>query len=160
MRRSHDERSIIGWREWVALPDLGIDAIKTKIDTGARTSALHAYRIKRFRRKGKRFVRFYVHPRQRRRRPEVLCEAPLIDERIVTSSNGKPEHRYVIETDLQIGDDRWPIEITLTNRDEMSFRMLLGRQALRSRFVIDPSSSYKLSAAKRRRKKKPKEIAA
>ncbi len=154
------KKPTIGWREWVALPGLGIDAIKTKIDTGARTSALHAYEVKRFRRKGKRFVRFYVHPLQRRRRPEVLCEARLIGERTVISSNGEPEHRYVIETDVQIGDRQWPIEITLTNRDEMSFRMLLGRQALRNRFVVDPGSSYKMSAEKRTRKKKTKDIPA
>jgi hypothetical protein len=151
---------IIGWREWVALPDLGIDQIKAKIDTGARTSALHAYQIKRFRRKGQRFVRFYVHPIQRRRRPEVLCEAPLIDERVVVSSNGKPEHRYVVQTLLKIGDIVWPIEITLTNRDVMSFRMLLGRQALRHGLIVDPGSSYRFAASKLRRKRKAKDTAA
>ena len=160
MKRRSREKLVIGWREWVELPDLGIEQIKAKVDTGARTSALHAYRVKRFERDGKGFVRFYVHPIQRRKRPEVRCEAPLVDERIVISSNGKPEHRYVIETLVKMGGRAWPIEVTLTNRDEMSFRMLLGRQAIRRRLVVDPGRSYRLTAAKRRRTKKTKETAA
>jgi hypothetical protein len=140
----------------VSLPELGIERIKAKIDTGARTSALHAFKIKRFRRKGRRFVRFYVHSVQRRRQPEILCEAPLIDERIITSSSGQQDHRYVIETCLCIGESEWPIEVTLTNRDEMGFRMLLGRQALRRRFVVDPGSSYKLGGSRRAKRKQGK----
>ncbi len=151
MRRAKPAKAVVGWREWVALPDLGIEAIKAKIDTGARTSALHAFRIKRFRRGGERFLRFYVHPIQRRKSPEVLCEAPLIDERVVISSNGEQEHRYVVRTQLRVGKDEWPIEITLTNRDEMSFRMLLGRQALRPHIVVDPGRSFTLTKGKRAR---------
>jgi hypothetical protein len=143
----------VGWREWVSLPGLGIDRIKAKIDTGARTSTLHAFRVKRFRRKGRLFLRFYVHPMQRRRRPEIMCEAPVLDERVITSSSGQQDRRYVIETSLRIGLSEWPIEVTLTNRDEMSFRMLLGRQALRRRLVVDPGSSYKLGGSKRKARK-------
>jgi len=153
-RRAKGGKSVVGWREWVSLPGLGIDRIKAKIDTGARTSALHAFRIKRFRRKGRRFLRFYVHPVQRHRHPEILCEAPLIDERVIISSSGQPDHRYVIETKLRIGESEWPIEVTLTNRDEMSFRMLLGRQALRRRLIVDPGSSFKLGGSKRRTRTK------
>ena len=144
------ELSTAGWREWISLPDLGIDRVKAKLDTGARTSALHAFRIKPFRREGQRFVRFFVHPVQRHRHPEILCEAPLIGERIITSSSGQSDKRYVIETRLQIGGSMWPIEITLTNRDELGFRMLLGRQAIRNQFLVDPGSSYKFGKLRRK----------
>jgi hypothetical protein len=138
---------VLGWREWVALPELGIDAIKAKIDTGARTSALHAYRITVFEDDGRRRVRFAVRPVQRRKQPEVECIADVIDERMVTSSSGHRERRLVIRTPLDVGGRTWPIEITLTDRDEMSFRMLLGRQALRRRVLIDPGRSFRAQAA-------------
>ncbi len=156
MQRRKREKTVVGWREWIALPDLGVDKIKVKIDTGARTSALHAYRVKPFERDGARFVRFFVHPVQDHRLPEIACEAPLVDDRIVISSNGDREHRFVIETLARADGREWPIEITLTNRDEMGFRMLLGRQALRKRFVVDPSTSFKLTATRRSKRRKPK----
>jgi hypothetical protein len=143
------DKVTVGWREWIALPELGIDRINAKVDTGARTSALHAFRIQSFTKDGRGFLRFYLHPLQRQSTPEILCEAPLVDERMVTSSSGQRERRYVIETLMRLGQSEWPIEVTLTNRDEMGFRMLLGRQALRRRLVVDPGSSYKLSRVKR-----------
>ena len=147
------DKITVGWREWIALPELGIERIKAKVDTGARTSALHAYRIQQIERGGLPFARFFVHPVQRRRHPEVLCEAPIIDERIVVSSNGTKEHRYVVQTLLRMNGIDWPIQVTLTNRDEMGFRMLLGRQALRGRFLVDPGSSYRLTRAKKAKRK-------
>jgi hypothetical protein len=132
----------IGWREWVSLPDLGIEKIKVKVDTGARTSALHAYRIKQFTKDNATYVRFFVHPAQRKKIPEVECTALVVDQREVTDSGGKSTERYVIRTMLVAGKYSWPIELTLTNRDEMGFRMLLGRQAVRRRFVVDPGHSY------------------
>jgi len=148
------EKVVVGWREWVALPELGIDRINAKVDTGARTSALHAFKIKSFTRDGRDFLRFFLHPMQRQSTPEVLCEAPLVDERLITSSSGQRERRYVIETLLRLGQSEWPIEVTLTNRDEMGFRMLLGRQAMRRRLVVDPGSSYKLGRSKRAERRK------
>lgn len=136
---------IIGWREWANIPDLGIERVKAKIDTGARTSALHAMHLQTFKHQGETFVRFRVHPTQRRRRPEILCEAKLKDIRSVKNSGGQTEERYVIETTITIGKHDFTVEINLTNRAPMGFRMLLGRTALHRRFLVNPGASYLLS---------------
>jgi hypothetical protein len=141
------ERKILGWREWVSLPELGIESIKAKIDTGARTSSLHAFSIEEFTRHGNVYVRFGIHPFQRRVDIETVCEALVKDQRQVTDSGGHRELRYVIESPIKLGEMCWPVEITLTNRDSMGFRMLLGRTALRKLYVIDPAASYLQSMA-------------
>lgn len=132
----------IGWREWVRLADLGVAAIKAKIDTGARTSALHAFAIEPFRRTGRLWVRFEVHPLQRSGTVKIRCEAPAIDERAVRNSGGQVERRYIIETSIVLGNRSWPIELALANRDQMGFRMLLGRTALEGRALIEPGRSF------------------
>ena len=135
------DQTIIGWREWLALPELQVPAIKAKIDTGARTSALHAFFVAPFTREGRQMVRFGVHPLQKRLDVEIFCEAPVKDFREVSDSGGHREMRYVIETTILIGDLPRQIEMTLTNRDNMKFRMLLGRTAMEGLQVI-PDQSY------------------
>lgn len=132
----------IGWREWVALPDWQVPWIKTKIDTGARTSALHAFSIEAVERNGQRWARFAIHPWQDSPKDEVVIEAPLIDHREVRSSSGSAMERPVVHANIRLAGELVPIEVTLTRRDEMGFRMLIGRQALRRRFVVDPARSY------------------
>jgi hypothetical protein len=133
---------IIGWREWVALPALGITEIKAKIDTGARSSALHAFDVEMYQDQGQRMVRFKVHPLQRDSICVVTAEVPLLEQRVVRDSGGHSQLRPVIETPVQLNGQTWPIELTLTNRDVMGFRMLLGRQAIRHRFLVDSGRSY------------------
>ncbi len=134
--------SVIGWREWVALPDLSIPSVKAKVDTGARTSSLHAYDIEEFRIGKRRMVRFVVHPEQRSLRDTIHTEAQLSDYRHVKNSGGHAERRPVILSEIELLGQRWEIELTLTRRDVMGFRMLLGRQAIRNRFVVHPGRSY------------------
>ena len=139
-----------------ALPALGIVAIKAKLDTGAKTSALHAWDIDSYEVDGRPWVSFYVYPLQLDDISVVLCTAPLSDRRWVTNSGGTRERRYVISTRLRIGADFWPIELTLTNRDEMGFRMLIGREAMRGRLIVDPNASYRAGKPRRKVKKSPK----
>jgi hypothetical protein len=132
----------VGWREWVALPEWGVHAIKAKIDTGARTSALHAFDIESIDRDGRRWVRFAIHPWQDSLADIVTVEAPLVERRQVRSSSGKARLRPVVHALVELAGQQVPIEVSLTRRDEMGFRMLIGRQALRRRFVVDPARSY------------------
>lgn len=136
------QKPVIGWREWVGLPDLGVDPIRAKIDTGARTAALHAYGLETFELDGKTIARFVVHPEHRRLGPAVVTEAEVIESRTVRSSSGATEDRFLIATHLSIGSHRFIAEVTLTRRDEMGFPMLLGRQTIRRRFLVDPGRSY------------------
>ncbi|MFP3979452.1 ATP-dependent zinc protease [Marinobacter sp. KMM 10035] len=132
----------LGWREWAALPDLDINRIKAKVDSGARTSCLHTFRTEPYTQDGERRVRFWVHPVQNDMHQVVECDARVLDEREVTDSGGHTELRLVIETTLVIGGQSWPVEMTLTNRDSMRFRMLIGRTAMEGRSIIYPEASY------------------
>jgi len=142
----------IGWREWLALPELNLPAIKAKIDTGARTSALHAFFVEPYDDGGLQMVRFGVHPLQRRLDVEILCTAKIKDFREVIDSGGHREMRYVIETDILLGTHARKVEMTLTNRDNMKFRMLLGRTAIAG-LLVAPDRSYLLG--RRKHKYKP-----
>lgn len=134
--------TIIGWREWVGLPELDISRVKAKVDTGARSSSLHAYDIEVFSRGRRDFVRFVVHPVQRETKTTAHCVAELHEHRHVKSSSGHREYRPIIRTSLELAGERWLIDLTLTTRDTMGFRMLLGREAIRGRFLVNPGRSY------------------
>ncbi|MGX5175069.1 RimK family alpha-L-glutamate ligase [Aliikangiella sp. IMCC44653] len=141
---SVEGKIVVGSEEWCAFPQLGIPAIKARVDSGAKTSSLHAFNIQTLKRKGELWVSFEVHPLQQHRYPIIRCEAKVVDKRSVKSSSGVAEKRYVIKTELQSGDEHWEIEVTLTNRDSMGYRMLLGRQAMNGRMLVDPSASFRL----------------
>jgi hypothetical protein len=152
-------KKIIGWREWISMPELGIPAIKAKIDTGARTSALHAFKLEPFEAGGLLKVRFSVHPLQKRKDIQITCIADVIDQRRVKDSSGNIEERYVIRAMVSMGMLQWPIDITLTSRYNMLHRMLLGRSAIKKRLLVDPGRSYYFGQSLARhypKKKKPK----
>lgn len=132
----------LGWREWCSLPDLGIPAIKAKVDTGAKTSCLHTFGIEPYAEAGVNYVRFNVHPLQKNSALVLECRAAVKDEREVSDSGGHKEMRYIIETTMLIGDKKRLIEMSLTNRDSMRFRMLLGRRAMEENTLVDPAASY------------------
>lgn len=142
MIEPHHSSTPTGWREWVGLPEAGIDWVKAKIDTGAQTSALHASDVSEFSRGGADWVRFTVHPWQDNDLDAVVVERPVHDRRTVRSSSGHSEDRLVVLMDVALCGRTIPAEITLTSRDEMVFRMLIGREALRQGYLVDPAASY------------------
>lgn len=142
IKTAKSTKPIIGWREWVSLPKLGISAIKAKIDTGARSSAIHASEMEIYRSRGRDMVRFTVQPFQRNNRDRIVAEVELFDRRKVRSSSGEAKIRPVILTELMLMGRRKSIELTLIDRSDMGFRMLLGREAIRGDFVVDPNRSY------------------
>jgi hypothetical protein len=139
---TEQSQAILGWREWVTLPELNLEHIKAKIDTGARSSALHAFAIEPYRKQNQRWVMFAIHPEQNNTELVIECHAAIKDRRIVSDSGGHKQRRYVIETQLLLGSAIISAEMTLTNRDSMLFRMLIGRTTLNDRFLIDPSASF------------------
>ncbi|MEH6637558.1 MAG: ATP-dependent zinc protease [Halioglobus sp.] len=147
------ELNVLGWREWIGFPGLGIAQIKAKVDTGARTSCLHAFMVEPFESEGIPWVRFDIHPRQKDSTEALSCAAPILDKRLVRDSGGHEELRYVIETEISIGDRVHTVEVTLTDRDTMKFRVLLGRTAIRGQYVVDAGRSYLRGKRKRKSKK-------
>jgi hypothetical protein len=142
MSTRHPTPDVVGWREWVGLPDLGVPWVKAKIDTGAQTSSLHAFGLREFKRDGETWVRFEVHPWQGSASDPVKVELRVHDRRRVRSSTGHLQVRYVVMMRLRMRDRTFPVEMTLTRRDAMGFRLLIGREALRNGFVVDPAASY------------------
>jgi len=147
-----------GWREWVSLPSIGVGSIKAKLDTGARTSALHAFNIETYWSNGELWARFFVHPYQKNDAREIACDARIEDIRIVSNPGGRRQRRLVIRTDVRLGDETWPIDLSLTDRDEMGFRLLIGRTAMHGNLIVDPDHSYLLGKRKRKKKKRKKKL--
>lgn len=145
---------IIGWREWISLPELGIARIKAKIDTGARSSCLHTYEMETYQVDGRPFVRFKVHPIQRHDEFSVTCEAPVHDIRKVRSSSGEASDRIVIQSLVRWMGESWLVDMTLNNRSEMGFRMLIGREAIRNRLLVDSGRSYLGGRPKRKKRRR------
>lgn len=139
-----DDKIVVGSEEWCSFPSLSIPVIKARVDSGAKTSSIHAFNIHSFNRNGQAWVSFEIHPIQNDRKTTVRCESPVIDRRYIKSSSGEKEKRFVISAPVQVGGDIWEIELTLTNRDSMGYRMLLGREAMSGRMLVDPSASFLL----------------
>lgn len=139
-----EKKIIVGSEEWCALPQINIPAIKARVDSGAKTSALHAVNITPYKKNGNPWVSFEVHPLQNDGKTTIHCEAPVFDKRRVKSSSGQSEKRFVIKIAISIAEDTWEIEVTLTNRDSMGYRMLLGRQAMSGKMLVDPEASLLL----------------
>ena len=137
---------LIGWREWVSLPELGVDRVKVKVDTGARTSVLHAFNLQAFLEDDQEWVTFSVHPLQENTTVEVACRARVKEHRTVRDSGGHEETRVVIDTMVSLGGETWLVELTQTDREAMAFRMLLGRNAIFNRYYVDPTQSFILSS--------------
>lgn len=139
------DKQIVGAIECASLPDIGIHELNVRIDTGAKTSSLHVDNIENFHKKGKPWVRFNIHPNVHNVNETVQCEAPIKDIRRIKSSNGTTQERYIIRTPMILGSETWPIEISLTDRSEMSFLMLLGREGMSNKLLVDPSESFLLN---------------
>jgi hypothetical protein len=139
------KKIVVGWREWLALPDLGVERIIAKVDTGAKTCALHAFYIDEFVRDDAAWIKFGLHPNRDDNEQAIDCEAPVKERRDVTDSGGHTENRYVIDTTFVIAGQQFTTEVTLTNRDNMRYRLLLGRNALRRRMLVDPGKSFMLT---------------
>lgn len=144
-RKNHKPKLIAGWREWAQLPELHVEMIKVKIDTGAKTSSLHAFDLFTFTHMGRDCIQFDVHPLQDNDFITHTCISPIMDYRWITSSTGHKQRRFIIHTTLKIGDFTSLIEVSLANRDEMGFRMLIGRNAIKKHILVDPSHSFLLS---------------
>ena len=149
---------VIGWREWISLPDLGVKTTKVNVDTGPRSSSLHAVKQRIFERDGEKWVRFHVNPVQNKSKNKIQAEAKVLEFRSVRSSSGIADMRPVIITHIKLLDLVWPIEITLSNRDEMGFRMLLGRQAFRHKFYVDAGRSFYGGKPKKKKLKKKRPV--
>ena len=146
----------IGWREWLALPDMGIPEVKAKVDTGARSSSLHAFNMEFFKRRRVEYVSFNVHPKQRDSKLTRHVEVPVLEHRHIRSSSGHSASRPVIRTRVELFEESWEIDLTLASRDEMGFRMLLGREAIRGRFLVDSEKSFYNGSPPRGIKRRPK----
>ncbi len=145
----------VGWREWVAFPEFGGPSVRAKVDTGARTSAIHARNIKITTREGREIAEFDIYPHQRDSQTVLHCQAPIVARRRIRNSGGHVQDRVIVRTTIRLGEDVFEIDLSLTRRDRMGYRMLLGRRALKKRYVVDAGRSYVQGPSKSGRRRKP-----